>query len=103
MMSAPMMMVAAGQPGLLELLSRRQRPATRSALERVGKLGQLIGLCRISVVRGPGRRGLQLARELGNDGLKLLRTLRLDLLQLGEKLRCRGEAEHISLLLDRRS
>jgi len=53
-------MVVAGEPGLLQLLGGGKRPTVGSVLERVCKLGQLVGLRSISVVGSGGSGLLQL-------------------------------------------
>jgi len=100
LMAAAVMMVAGGQAGLLELLSGGKRAAGGGALERIGELGQLVGLGRVSTIRRVGGGLLQLAGKLRDDCLELLWTLRLQLLQLIQKLRSGRKAGHISLLLD---
>lgn len=102
-MPPAVMMVLTSEAGLLQLLSGGKGAAAGRALERVRKLRQLVGLHGISVVGSSAGRLLQLTRDLRNDGLKLLWALRLQLLQLIEKLSSGGKAEHISLLLNRRS
>ena len=100
-MSPAVMMVVAGKPGLLQLLSGGKSAPLGRALEGRGNLRQLIGLRCIPIVAGSGGGLLQLACDLRKDGLELLRALCLQLLQLSEKLRHGGNAEHINWLLDR--
>lgn len=97
------MMVVAGEPGLLQLLSGGKCAAAGRALERVRELCQLMGLCSISVVACIAGSFLQLTCNFRDRRLELLGAPRLQLLQLIEKLSGGRKTGHISLLLDRGS